>query len=430
MVARTAQGTFWVSSCPENTRRGQVKFNEAGGLTLLTEGGFDGSYTDPGEWAPFFVLPESQEPVNICGLLTSDHIMMVNCVVESASGGEIGRISMVPQTIRWRCGLGFVGAHYDGDIPERIKSATVRISGLNEWVSGFDGVGVFVDSQEGKITWNRVPEVRSAKWSLGQITINHQARYAIDMAGHHVNETRVTADTFICVELSEPQPWDVITDVVESLQCLVSISSGQAANVESVSVTVESDGNRENLAAHYTPILYYSTAPLKFPPLLSFDDIGQVEGVARWIDVLRNRRVARRSLVGDMFVQPIFTTDRTGHLLTACEALVRDTGASQSAPLNLSREILHPLVDLAGAGFQADVGNVGQWKSRIAQIRNHYGIGHLQANLNAPTLEDLPVVNRQLFVLVTMCLLRECRVPETVITKVVERSQATWWVAL
>ncbi len=430
MVTRTAQGTFWLSGRPENSKRGHVIFNDAGGLTLLTEGGFDDSYGDPGEWEPFFVLPESQEPVNICGLLTSDHVKMVGCVVESASGGEIGRFGTVPHTFRWKCGLGFVGAKYDGDIPKRIKSATVRISGLNTWVSGFDGVGVVVDSKEGKITWSLVPEVRSAEWSLGKITINHQARYTIDLAGHHVNETRVTSDTSIGVELSETQPWDVITDVVESLQCLVSISAGQSANVESVSVMVESDGNRENLAAYYTPNLYCGTAPLKFPPLLSFDDIGQVEGVAHWIDVLRDRRVTRRALVSDMFVQPIFITDRTGHLISACEAFMRDTGASRTANLNLSREILQPLIDRAGPGFQADVGDVGQWKSKVSQIRNHYGIGHLQDNPNAPTLEDLLVVNRQLSVLVTVCLLRECGAPETVIMKVVQRSQATWWVAL
>ena len=430
MATRTAQGTFWLSNYPENSRRGQVIFNENGGLTLLTEGGFDDNYPDLGDWAHLFVLPEDQEPVNICGLLTSDHVMMVGCVVESASGGEIGRFGAVPQTFRWRCGLGFVGAHFDGDIPNRIKSATVRISGLNEWVSGFDGVGVIVDNQEGKVTWNLMPEVRCADWSLGQMTINHQARHTIELARHHVNEARVTSDTFIRVELNEPQTWDVITDVVESLQCLVSISSGQAVNVESLSVIVESDGNREQLAAYYVPILYCAMAPSKFPPLLSFDDVGNVEGVARWIDVLWNRRVARRALIADMFVQPIFITDRTGHLINACEALMRDTGASQTAQLNLSREILQPLVDRAGTGFQAHVEDVGRWMSKVAQIRNHYGIGHLQSNPNAPTLEDLLVVNRQLSVLVTMCLLRECGVAETIITEVVRRSQATWWVAL
>ena len=429
MATRTSQGQFWLSSAPETTRRGQVTFNGDGSLTLVTEGGFDDRYDDLADWMPLFVLAEDQDRVNINGSLIADHVKMVGCVVESTSGGAIGRFGTVPQDIRWRCGIAFVGDDYDGDIPSHIKSTTVRISGLNDWVGGFDGVRVVVGAQEGKITWNNIPVSQTAEWTLGQVSVTHQARYGIDHARHHVNEARVTSDTLIHIELDDPQSWDTITDVMESLQCLISIASGKASNVEMVSV-VEFDGQRKTVAAHYRPLLHWDTTPTKFPPLLSFDDVGGAEGIATWIAVLQDRRVTRRSLLTDVFLQPTFITDRTGHLLTACEALMRDTGASATGQLNLNTDILQPLIDLAGPGFHNDIGDVGQWIGKVSQIRNHYGIGHVQGNPNAPKLEDVLVVNRQLFVLVTTCLLRECGVSEEVLQKVVQRSQSTWWIDL
>lgn len=429
MVTRMAQGDFWLSSAPDTTRRGQILFNEDGSVMLVTEGGFDDRYDEMEDWWPFFVLTESQEPVNLHGLLASDHVKMVGCVVESASGGEVGKFGAVPPAIKWRCGIAFIGDSYEGDIPQRIESATLRISGLNDWVSGFDAIRVQIDGQNGQVTWVNTPVSRDAEWSLGKIALNHRALPAIDSARHHLNEVRVASETFIGIELNDPQPWDLTTDVVESLQCLLSISSGQASNVENVSVE-EFDGDRRGVTAHYKPILYCSTTPVKFPPLLSFEDIGGVEGVAKWIDVLRGRHVVRRALMTDMFLQPTFITDRTGHLITACEALMRHTGAGESGRLSLSSSILRPLVNRAGSAFQTDIGDVEQWISKVSQIRNHYGIGHLQSNPNAPELEDVLVVNRQLSLLVTICLLKECGVPETTITKVVQRSQNTWWVAL
>ena len=109
---------------------------------------------------------------------------------------------------------------------------------------------------------------------------------------------------------------------------------------------------------------------------------------------------------------------------------MRHTGASETAQLNLNSDILQPLINRASPEFQNDIGDVGQWISAVSQIRNHYGIGHLQGNPNAPTLEDVLVVNRQLSVLVTICLLKECGVAEEVVRQVAQRSRSTWWVAL
>ena len=104
-------------------------------------------------------------------------------------------------------------------------------------------------------------------------------------------------------------------------QALVSIAKGEAAAVEWTAI-VEGSANAR-LIAYYIPILRTSGHPIKHNELFSMDELGGIAGVGKWLDVLHGQGVLKTALLIDRYREPPFITDRTGHLLMACEVYRR-----------------------------------------------------------------------------------------------------------
>ena len=98
---------------------------------------------------------------------------------------------------------------------------------------------------------------------------------------------------------------------------------------------------------------------------------------------------------------------------------------------NLGKEVLDPMLYRAGRLFEEWVGKPEDWKKKVNEIRNNYGVAHLQGYAgNSPASPDFHLINEQLYLLVVSCLLSECGVSEDTRCKVAERMRSDWKIRL
>ena len=430
-MANSMQGQFWLSEEPNNRIQGELTFPADGSLALTTDGDFgELSDFDHGFGALWRDDPDHMDdPVNIEGRLLSDYVKMTGCVAESSTGASIGRYLATTPTVKWVCGIGFIGDEFEGDIPSQITSATVRLTGFEDWVSGIPAIRVSGGFHQGTVSWDNEREAQSGSWALGKLSIRGQTLRSLRRSRHHIDEVVLSTDIYAHVEFDDPQPWPTVFAIVESLQCLTTIATGEPSGTKSVRLSIGQEAGR-GIAAYYRSALRKEDDSVNFPALLAFSDLGGVDGLCRWLDCVYRRGNLRSALTVDLYRPPPFITDQTGHLLAACEALMRYTDSSKTGQLRLNRDILEPLMDRAGDPFLNYLDDCGQWKSTINQIRNHFGIAHVQENSKAPEAQKTYEINQQIYLLVVVCLLRECGAEEDLIETILARSRSKWRVIL
>ena len=98
---------------------------------------------------------------------------------------------------------------------------------------------------------------------------------------------------------------------------------------------------------------------------------------------------------------------------------------------NLWKEVIAPMVEIAGPTFKEWIGQPQQWKDKISDVCNNYGVGHLQGYKSGSSAHpEFHLINQQLYLLVVSCLLSECRVSENVRNEVVKRMRSDWKIRL
>ena len=223
----------------------------------------------------------------------------------------------------------------------------------------------------------------------------------------------------------------MVAHIVLCLQALLSVAKGEAVHVERTSI-VEEGVHDAILGASYNRVLHRSALQIPHSELFTMDELGGVEGIARWLKVLCDQETLITALLVDRYRQPAFITDRTSHLLAACEAYHRHRMADPSKRIhNLWAEVIDPMLDQAGRSFEEWIGNPKEWKLKVSDVRNNYGVGHLQGYRSGTSAQpDFHLINEQLYLLVVACLLSECNVSEDIKHKVAKRMRSNWKIRL
>ena len=402
------QGMFWLPNNPEEKVMGFVTLTAEGGTVLTTYGQLD----------PYSCGGSKQATIH--GALAGSHIKLVNCW--PASQPLIPGVSTVDETT-WHCQFAFRGDNYDGDIPSKIKSVEAVIELLGDWVPSFDGIKL---SQDGpSISWPSSQPDQSASWNLGNVAVHQEILPSWRFARYGVQTATVTAQTSARVTFNQPQSWETASHVVLCLQALVSVAKGEAVHVERMSI-VEQGNPDARLGTSHDAILHRGALPIPHSELFTMDELGGVEGMARWLDVLCGQETLITALLVDRYRQPAFITDRTSHLLAACEAYQRHRMSEPGKIVrNFWAEVIDPMLDRAGRSFEEWIGDPKAWKEKVSDVRNNYGVAHLQGYGSRPAAwPNFHLINQQLYLLVVLCLLSECTISEDVKSKVVKRMRS------
>ena len=101
--------------------------------------------------------------------------------------------------------------------------------------------------------------------------------------------------------------------------------------------------------------------------LFTYDDIGGLDGINRWLDLASKYRVAIDPLVGHRYMPKMDLESRFFNMYTAAESLIR---------IQLSQQNIRPfskrlarLVNELGTAFAPVVGDVNTWASIVVKTR-------------------------------------------------------------
>ena len=408
------QGLFWLPSNSEEKVDGTVTEDEEGGTTLTTYGPLGPSW------------PEANKQQVIHGVLADSHIKLVNCLATNQNM-NLGWHTEAEETT-WHCQLAFRGDDYSGDVPNRIKSVEAIIEMLEDWVPGFERIKLGEDGLS--LSWPASQGGHSARWNMGEITVHQDILPSLRSSRYAIESATVRVHTSARISFDEPQSWETAMHTVLNLQAAVSIAKGEAVRVGRTSIVEEGTPDAK-LGASYHPVLHRDTRQLPHSELFTMAELGGMDGLAQWLDVLRDQKVLMTALLVDRYRQPPFITDRTSHLLIACEAYQRHRMAHPGKRIQLGRDILDPMLDKASQAFREWIGDPADWKKKVSEVRNNYGVGHLQSYAsNSPLHPDFHVINEQLYSLVVSCLLSECGVSEETGREVVKRMRSKWKIRL
>ena len=405
MQLQRRQGLFWIPDHPDSKISGTLITDGLNRITMETEHDFDRLH-----WPDCIPL--------IHGILKHEHVKLLHCS-RTHESSEITKL-LYTQFNTWTAQTAFIGEPFNSDQPEAVTSAEISFPDADQWVQGFEDIHHERDSTN--ITWPSAQSTSDANWRLGTIAINFSFFPQYRKARYHYEFFSVKPHASLLLQFEQPQPWSVIPSIIASLQVLLTLSQGKPVNHPKVLITEQPDSRVHVL---YKPILTYKEIPPKDRPLFTINEIDQHEGIAAWLQCINDMTVLKNTIVSDRYRVPTLVTDRTGHLIIACEAYCRYSKNSTKERLSLRSDILKPMTQEAGNGFANWVGNIDDWIKRVANVRNYAGVAHIQ-EIDNPSIDDQNIneINQQLELLALICIFKQCSFPDKLIQEMINRSRS------
>ena len=396
---------------------GTLQVQDGSRITLVTHEDFSPVH-NPGR----LTAPGHQQL--ILGLIGPEHVKLVHCnrVDETPNFGLHG----IKRESIWHCRYALIGGDYQGEIPQSITSAEVRFALPDKWLPRPLGNADGLTEKEREVFEHHKRLQHPVRWNLGTVSIDSPSGATHDPLGGEFIDANGSAQSALRLEFNKPQPFRSLTDAVSTLQVLLSVATGKAAAIDELSV-IDTEFDAVRLSLYYRMNLRVVGLGTSHPGLFRFPQIRGTYGIARWLDLLQDQTSLKQALVIDQFHEPAFTADTTNHLLMACEAYMRNRWlergqANQSADL---RNILCPMIKTAGKPFADRVGNERQWINKLGFIRSNQGLAHYQGYATPRANQhSLIPVNTELYLLVILCLLRDCGFSDDFLTGVVDRMPA------
>jgi hypothetical protein len=446
-------GIFWLASTPDKTAAGTLTFDpvEGGKLKLF------------GRLTSMQSLFSSGNPelVRIHGGTSRGLVTLENCW---SSGSNIGSVGGDQETFYVPFTL--TGAVIPSGSPMEFDKMQVGFDRLAPWVQR-GGVKHQIDTElpndlstatEIRIHYT-IPQRESADCCSGQLSL--ESDWSIKQEEAHAS---ITQAPVLVIEYAESRDIQYILEDVKGLQDLVSLASNIASIPSKITLwrhdLKQQVANREsqtvelyvsNLAEHASP----EDRQRKHLPLFSFDRIGGIRTAARWLDLSRRHRIVLGSLLSIRYRQ-MYEENGYSNVLTAAESFHRmhfpnelvpkaDARARRRKIVRIIRSSLGPqlsswlneqllfsneprlrqrLVDLAeyaGEGFERTVGSVADWASVTSGIRNR--LTHHDENQPLDRQPgDVHFLAESVYILLALCLLRKCQVPDQEIHRIAEHS--------
>ena len=420
------EGMFWLSDNPSKKIAGRLTFNDTDGSELRLIGSFHDpdqvltSHSGPVVSVPIGKLygPDVDLP-RIFGETTHGFVTLDNCWRKLGSFGLPG----IRRPAREHYGVRavFLGLHFDEDSPLAFSGVSTRIHDLEHWTR-LSLVRINLDYSE---ELNGLKEVRivagqpkklAAESTLGKVYLS----LGYSLKGDHIVESAITQRQTIQLRFSEPKLISDILRICLSLRDLVTIGTNTPVSINSISLA---HGQSERPVDFYTRLIgsgeqggYRFSDPSEC--LFSFEDIGRLGGLAKWLDVAQKYQLVIDRLLSPEYRPPLYVEHKFFDCFTAAEALVRIKKQSTKS-LNMSKE-LKELGGLAGGSFDALVGDVDCWVKRVVRSRVndvfHRGTQRTKAL-------PLDVMSESLYFLTLLVLLRECAAPDSVFDRIRNHSR-------
>ena len=331
--------------------------------------------------------------------------------VEYTSGGQSGLTRH-----KYHSDLFFAGSHWDDLELLQFKNVFLHLRYLEQWIrpSSHKPIG-YEDRVEAwpriAHTFNAFKRLAVVNGEFGELGLAYgQVKY-----GDEFLEEMLRRNFYFDLRLAEPWPFGRIIDSCRMLQDLVTLGLDHPSAV--TGVTFEHEQQRDDRGEKKRPpVRPYMrsighSAGEQFGEMsignamFTFDDIGGMVGVLKWLEVASRYRVVVGTLVGNMYAPSPYAESEFFNACTAAEAFRRMQLRKQN--LNLSKE-LPVLARHAGDVFKELVGDVDKWVKRVVQTRINVVV-HRGLRSGADVNEIIWLAD-SLHLLIVLCLLEECGV--------------------
>ena len=140
--------------------------------------------------------------------------------------------------------------------------------------------------------------------------------------------------------------------------------------------------------------------------MFTFDDIGGIEGIAKWLDRSSDVRPVLGFLLSHWYLPKLYLENNFLNVVIALEALenIRPCGKTSL------REALKYHYDSAGAAFQSAVPDRKVWVEITAKLRGKIAHG---TPLRGTEYDQLLPLTDSVYLLTVLSLLRECGIKVT-----------------
>ena len=411
-------GSFWTADRPDRRVAGRLTFDHRDGRRLELCGAFH----DPKEVisnAP--AQQEGHASVGISELLGLDSPPIR--ILGDTAVGPVTLERCLGTLSTYHVPLVFRGAHFRDDESLKFKAAKFSILHIEQWI-GKSGLDASVRLRKGS---NQVEQLSIictpvediiAKTPSGQIRLS----FGYQLRGDDIVESAIKQKCTLELQFSDSSSIEKVFEAHDALQALIAI--GVAAPVRVTEARVLTDnGSWIQVQAYNGGIKdnrddVCSIRP--FDMLFTYNRLGGLTGVGDWLAMSNKFWPVIGMLMSRWYTPDMYGDFQFFGTVTAAETFARIKLQKQSFKFNKE---LERLAINAGAPFRSVVGDIPSWVKLVVRTRNNHVV-HRGKHGN-PDGESLYWLSCSLYILVVLCLLRECRVPE----KNLPNRETSRWIA-
>ena len=406
------EGVFWLDNTPENQAAGRLTFDSRNGAHLDLIGSLADFEESFGEVAP---------PARILGVAGGKEVTLVNCLNTNTT-------MQVPGIVReqYKPAQVLVGCQISDSEPLTFDEVRLKLRYLDSWVRK---TGTIVDfnpdgegTKTGKVKISHNPlEKGVVLTDFGDLELT----FAYSFNPDPFHTITLTQSAVLGAHFNEPRTVRSILETCTALRNLLTIGVGAPAFF--LEVTLMSSNltyDLKNGKTFSVPIGFYTQGlgddtqkeskdihPMEM--LFTFEDIGGLEGIAKWMETSSKYKPVISSLLSHWYLPTIYTDNRFLNIIIAAEALERIRLNQQN--INFSKG-LERLAYHAGKPFESLVQDVKPWVNEVVRFRTNNLVHRgLHEDIEGPRIFWL---SESLYFLVVLCLLRECGVAESTLSKI------------
>ena len=414
-------GLFWLPSNPEDRVAGRLTFDAVNLAQLDLIGAFH--ELPSSESVGLAGTPDGDKKLRIHGVAGGNLITLDRCTRLQGS-------YVMPRVRRQKylAPLVFTGKHFGDDELLEFDSVSVHLRHLEHWVNR-TGVELWVEPWEDPkeattfgLTYTPL-ESLVATTSTCEIELRFFGKFIKDYLIRNTIEQRCN----FVLRFPRPHPLRSVLQLCSALQDIVTVGAFAPSRIVRLHLGVpESNADAYPLDMEKSQVQLYAglkgsnipdseNEPIPHGMLFTLDDIGGIDGVAKWIEAAGKFQMVIGALMNYWYVPAQTEESKFFNVIAAAEALARVRTQQQN--LNLGRE-MKLLACNAGHAFESLVGDTDLWVSEVVQIRNnnvvHSGLRGYTDSIR------LSMLSESAYFLVILCLLQECEMSADALNRVQE----------
>ena len=411
----TEHGLFWLGEHEQKRLWGTLYVNEANEATLETFGSL--------------IDPQGEGSHTIVGQIRSgqEFVTLINCFPTSTLNWLPGERE--PDWSRQTCLVNRVVEGLGFEVGEEIAfaQATLDVSTLTKWANPNLVKGEPADAKARPIRRtiaieDRADETTTVSFGGEDIKVSIVFRPKEKWQRHGVITSYLVKD-HCYLKLERPDgsklPLESILSVSGALLDLLSICCNETPTVSNFSVRLERDNPRP--AKVYVPMKGHDAEKRKSRPYvaLGLEDIGGMEGVARWIQVKERYGESVAHLTSNWYNEKAYNEDKLSRMYVAVEGLLSRKKGRKRAKMTATE--LAKFVEEAVPGFASITKrHPEEWAENVKEIRDQK-VSHSDPISSVVTDgRKMHVMANVLYIAGASFLLREMDLGESQIIKYVE----------